>query len=155
MFGTESATTGWGCQTFHTVRPDGSDPHRLAGDCLAQANARWTPDGASIIFDRGPDPARNVFVASADGTQVHPLSALTDGVIWRPTMSPDGSRIAYERDALDHALGIYLADADGTHERPLTTVADPTVAYDSTPDFSPDGSQVAFTRFTGPNASEI
>jgi TolB protein len=151
VFGTEPAD----CQTFHTIRPDGSEPTQLAGDCGPQNHVRWLPGSTGIIYDRGPDPARNVFVSDPDGSDARAITTLTDGTIWSPSVSADGTTMVYERDTLNSAIGIFLADADGTNERQLTVAPDPIQGYDGRPDLSPDGSRVVFTRVTGPNSADL
>ncbi len=152
VFGTEGSTH---CQTFHTIRPDGSQPTQLAGDCGPQNHVRWLPGSAGVIYDRGPDPARNLFVSAPDGTEPRAITAVTDGTLWSPSVSADGTTMIYERDTLNTARGIFLADPDGTHERQLTVVSDPVRGYDGSPDLSPDGSTIVFTRVTGPNTADL
>ena len=58
--------------------------------------------------------------------------------------SPDGSLIAYTRDADDEA--IYVMRADGTHQRPV--VAIPGLGVDEV-DWSPDGRRLVFSGYDG------
>jgi hypothetical protein len=54
-----------------------------------------------------------------------------------PAFSPDGRRIAFERD-----FRIYVMNADGSGQQPLSS-GDP---LDYEPTFSPDGTKIAFER---------
>ncbi len=104
----------------------------------------WTPDGrivfSSVEFDPGPPVTSgyaSIWIAYANGaspTQLtNPGGSSGDG---NPTVSPDGSTIAFVRDA-----GIWMMDIDGGNERAVLTG----MAFVS-PVFSPDGEWLAFLR---------
>jgi Tol biopolymer transport system component len=99
-----------------------------------------SPDGRKIAFSvlvdgpAGPIEDWTVYVMNVDGTELRKL-----GLGWRPTWSPDGSRIAFA-PALEDNLEIYVADADGTG---LINISQ-SPAWDSNPAWSPDGSRIAF-----------
>jgi TolB protein len=61
-----------------------------------------------------------------------------------PSWSPDGKRLAYQRDY--NGSAIYIADADGKNERRLSS----TPGFDATPSWSPDGMKIIYTRVMGP-----
>src|SRR5882762_7708438 len=60
-----------------------------------------------------------------------------------PSWSPDGKRLAYQRDY--NGSAIYIADADGKNQHRLS----PTPGFDATPSWSPDGKQIIYTRVNG------
>jgi Tol biopolymer transport system component len=57
-----------------------------------------------------------------------------------PSWSPDGTRLAYQRD-LDGSA-IYVIDASGAGQQRLSPIA----GFDVTPSWSPDGSQIVYAR---------
>lgn len=114
----------------------------------------WSPDGTEIAFARGDyffnedwtPYGIDIWVMNADGTN---LRKLTNGVGWNlsPTWSPDGSMIAFEsiRNSFtdiwsEGDYNIWVMYADGYNPWQLTN--DP--GWEINPDWSPDGSAVAF-----------
>lgn len=126
------------------IAPDPSSPTTL--DFL---DPRWSPDGTRISFTRSPvglSDQRRIYVADADGTNVHPL---TDAAgIWTEVdlqWSPDGTRIAFNRWEQDPATSewqvraIGVAPASGGAAADLGPVPVPEGALF---DFAPDGQSI-------------
>jgi len=88
---------------------DGSDLHVLIanGPNLIAQDPAWSPRGNLIAYTAWTDQGRSVWVADADGTDAHQVSA-PDEYAQFPAWSPDG-RLSY----LAH--GIEIVDPDGTH----------------------------------------
>ena len=95
------------------VRSDGSggtwsaDRSRLTFNYREDSEPAWSPDGSRIAFTRsagvwiyGDEPIVTIHVVNADGTG---RVQLTDAIATdrKPTWSPDGGRIAFERQNLD------------------------------------------------------
>jgi TolB protein len=57
-----------------------------------------------------------------------------------PSWSPDGTRLAYQRDF--NGSAIYVIDADGASQQRLSR----TPGFDVTPSWSPDGLQIVYAR---------
>ena len=119
----------------------------------------WTPDGAHIVFATTSDQRHpsKIHITSSDGLT---LSAMSEDYGSGPSISPDGSRIAYsffegdpgnydERrpdfalDAYENVRpGIKITELDGSQGRRLTKGVDP----DSAASWSPDGEYISFMR---------
>jgi Tol biopolymer transport system component len=140
-------------QEIYTSDPDGSDVQRLTKTDIhsRDTSPAWSPGGGRIAFVSDRTGNFDVWLMNRDGSS--PLN-LTDSpandcgcfepffVFAQPAFSPDGRKIAFTSDLADPGgnLDVYtLHLADGTVQR-LTN--DPGV--DGEPDWSPDGTMIAF-----------
>jgi TolB protein len=145
-----------------TMEPDGTDPRQLTHNDWGQASSDpvWGKNNW-LYYDSGPlDGLDHLFRINANG---YGLTQIThgDGSECCVAPSPDGTLIAFDgyfpTVASDGAQGIYLTDQNGGSYpdfRRLTTA--PTSGYDTAPDISPDGRQIAFRRVlsdSGPDAA--
>ena len=134
-------------QHLFLVPLDGSPIRQLTDDPTGSFNdPRFSPDGLTIAYSTATcsDTCTGgiATVGIADG-RVSQLT--TSGPDLRPAWSPDGDRIAFERDGAD--AGIYVMDGDGGNPVRLTT-ASPGAGGDRVPFWSPNGAWIAFTRVT-------
>jgi hypothetical protein len=113
----------------------------------------WSPDGTKIAFSvqsyEGSHPEGgnwDIYSANADGTS--PVRLTRDKVDHSPTLSPDGTKIAYVHGWNDQQ--IWVMNADGSDADQLTQGSG---SY-TLPSWSPDGRQIAFVGWVGTN-SEI
>jgi len=100
----------------------------------------FSPDGAKIVFTAAERGRCDIYIMSADGSDLQCLRKDNE-LRSEPIFSLDGKQIAYVATPLNdddnHDIG--LMNVDGSDSRVLTTTKR---EYD--PVFSPDGEQIAF-----------
>ena len=136
----------------------------------------WSPSGAAVAFERklpcpaeGPRDGLNntcdlVYTAGREGKGLKPLVPCgfdagkpfpgTCVGVDDPAWSPNGSRVAFQYNLVDPAYtgtldvdaGIWTVNRDGSNPRQVTQRT-PGTAWDSGPQWSPDGRKLVFVRF--------
>lgn len=133
------------------MNADGSNPTQLTTNDSHGLNFVWSPDGTKIAWQNYSDGDYDICVVNADGTG---FSNLTDDILYqdKPQWSPDGSKILYESlisstNWKEATLPeIFVMNADGSNQ---TNLSNAPAVSDSAPVWSPDGSQIAFSRGNG------
>jgi Dipeptidyl peptidase IV (DPP IV) N-terminal region/WD40-like Beta Propeller Repeat len=135
-----------------TTRSDGGDLRVLTHRPIDAQTPAWSPDGASIAFySTNLQGNRDIYVMDTDGGHVR---RLTNGPLadLAPAWSPDGSSIAFfsstnvNFDTSSPSDEIWVIPAAGGQATQLTR----NHVADIQPEWSPDGTQIAFVR--GPDA---
>jgi len=127
-----------------------------AGALTGNDNAAWSPDGTKIAWQASDGTTNQIWVANADGTNRVAISSVVGptSLNSHPAWSPDGSRIAWS-GKLGSFITILAADPDGTnrvnvaipsHFDPLVQPTD-----NRTPQWSPDGSMIAWMGIIDPS----
>jgi Tol biopolymer transport system component/putative hemolysin len=126
---------------IYVMNADGSNPHRLTSGLGWQGPLSWSPDGKYISSARGGD----IWVMDADGSNPRNLTNYGAGD-QEPAWSPDGQHIAFSSNRAGRSSGqayatdIFVMNADGSDPHNLTDSA----TSDTSPAWSPDGSQIVF-----------
>ena len=144
---------------IYIARPDGSGVQKLTSNPRHfSINSDWSPNGQLIAFDsnrvdvEGRRKVTQIYLMGADGSGVTQLTRGAGDHSF-PGWSPDGTRLAIGADWGDRALeGIWIvsaSDPDGVTqaEAQRVTTLPKGADFDGEPQFSPDGSMIAFTRF--------
>jgi len=148
---------GW--NEIWVMAADGSDRRRLTeveppmNDAAGSTSPAWSPDGTQIAFaaqigTREEDQRlTEIYVMRADGTDNRRLTR-NEALDGSPSWSPDGGRIAFthitQPGTPTAGSGIVVLELESGRETEVTRVEFPTFA--ASPAWSPDGSQIAFTR---------
>jgi Tol biopolymer transport system component len=127
------------------VEPYGSGMHALTAGTLSFEDVAWSPDGSQLaaagqVFQDGGDPRSGIYVMNPEGTNLRRLTVCSSPCVrdYAPAWSPDGSKIAFQRDGK-----IYVMDANGADVHVLFACP-PTICPVGAPVWSPDGRELAF-----------
>ena len=125
--------------------PDGSNVRNVTNSASRDDHDPvWSPDGSQLAFWSIP------YVATIDADGSGQADLRWGG---EPSFSPDGSRIAYSTTARffpESNQEIFVMNRDGSGVRNLTNEPlGPEWGHDYAAAWSPDGTQVAFSRILG------
>jgi dipeptidyl-peptidase-4 len=130
-------------RTIWAARTDGSAAWKLGEG----TSPTLSPDGRFVLFAEDGQiyrlrVARLPAVSAVDKAEKPLINAW--GANSNPRWSPDGTRVAFVSNRVDHGfIGVY---APGTR---AVTFMSPSVDHDTSPAWSPDGKRVAFIRRPG------
>jgi dipeptidyl aminopeptidase/acylaminoacyl peptidase len=115
------------------VATDGGMPHKVGAGNLPS----FSPDGSRLLF---VDKKRILTVAASGDGDAQPL-LIDQGTVDSLTWAPDGKRLAFVSHRDNHSLiGVY-----DFVDQTIVWLS-PSLDYDSSPAFSPDGMRIAFVR---------
>ena len=127
---------------------DESNPTQLTFSANTSLASDWSPDASRIAFDSDRTGDVEIYTMRPDGSDVVRLT-FDPAFDAAPAYSPDGSELVWDHEAESEANGLYLMRAsDGGNVRRLTVAPIQSGRYtiDMDPQFSPDGTRVAFSR---------
>jgi Tol biopolymer transport system component len=130
------------------VNADGSglrqvSPEPGPNDFAFDEGPTWAPDGTRLAFTRNAV----LHVINVDGTGL--IALPNEDMAQSASWSPDGQRIAYM--SVNPAGDIHVRNADGSNLVAVTASSD----FDTWPRWSPDGTRLVLSRFTGDQAKVI
>jgi len=128
---------------------NGSTPRTLLATSRNEMDPTWSADGSQYAFVTDRTGDQQIWLRSLDGQWERPLvteNNFSDSrtyVLGSPSFSPDGQRIAYERQG-PRGFRIWISTVAGGP--PVSLTADEGLAQFS-PSWSPDGTWVAYEQW--------
>ena len=87
-----------------TIRPDGSEMHRVTKNTTGDYYPAYSPSGKRIAYNRQDGRDLDIFTIGIDGTNRRQVTRDRTHDFW-PAYSPSGNRIAYTKQIrFDHEL---------------------------------------------------
>jgi hypothetical protein len=151
----------------YTVRTsDGGGLRRITSNPSGfDAPGDFSPDGERLVFTRFVDEEPvGVFVTELEGSglvQISPPDLELDDTGFAGSWSPDGSQILFVARAAGQHKAIWIVEADGSSAHPFEmtppcggSFSDTSSAGCYSPEWSPDGSMILFTRSSSDGITE-
>lgn len=117
------ASSRSGLNQLHTVNINNGRTQQITNLPSIRGRSDWSTDGGFIVTYSGEPWHREVYIMSADGSNVRQLTP-SGGNSQGPSFSPDGKWVAFtayfDNYGDDHGCEIYIIRTDGTDLRRLT-----------------------------------
>lgn len=147
-----------GSYNVWSVGPDGTGATQLTSQSTNSTGTQYASadaDGGKVAYSEFGDinghfNTKQIWIMNGDGSGQTQLTSTVDNLEDNdPSISPDGSRIVFERiDEIGTAgQQIWIMNADGSGQTQLTSTTD----GEKMPRFSPDGTKIVYVRATTTN----
>jgi TolB protein len=131
-----------GISNLYIADYDGARQTRITMSRALDISPVWSPDGRSLAFSSWRTGYQDIYILFPyTGAAIqNPTKGTPERQSWLPAWSPDGSRLAVTTTRDGGNAEIYVMNRDGSGLQRLTNHP----GIDSTPTWSPTGTQIAF-----------
>ena len=119
-----------------------TEPVSFISSTQDEDSPQYSPDGTRVVFCSSRSGTREIWLASADGSNLAQLTYLAAMMIGAPRWSPDGQQVVFDSN-VGGAWDVYVIDVNGGNPRRLTDHP----AVDGVPSYSRDGRWIYFVSF--------
>ena len=105
---------------YWTVPLSGGDPRSLAPAQADQSQAKWSPDGTSIVYVENHNGTHELRVVNVNDGEPTVLVSPSMGATASPDWSPDGRMVSYTRSSVTRPQDLYVVAVESGQPRPLT-----------------------------------
>jgi len=130
-----------GNQDVFVINATGGEPIRLTDSPFMDDDPAWFPDGTALLFTSFRTGSAAVWYMSQFGEGE---TLLLDNAA-QPALSPDGTRVAFQRKAPDGLGRIAVAELDNPNSARFITGEELAQEDHFYPSWSPDGTRIAFS----------
>lgn len=141
-------------EEIFSMNADGSNATRITVNNEQDFQARYSPNGAKIVFVRFANFNNEIYTMNADGRGEARLTDNSDSDLF-PSFSPDGAKILFASDRVNGggSAAIFTMNADGSNQTRLTF--DDEFTLDYYPAWSPDNTKIIFRSNRGDGYVEL
>lgn len=131
-----------------SINADGSGQKELTSSWI-NSDPAWSDDGSKVVFVRDANLPK-LWTMNADGSGKTRLTHAPGKEDGTPKLSPDAARVVFTRSKSYgvqclYRTDIFVTNVDGSGTRNLTKTCR---RRENSPQWSPDGSKILFTRQT-------